>query len=126
MSVSRISHSDVRDSARCAEFRLVDMVRFIPADAFWNLAIAVNVYMKLFKNYNADQLKALEWKYHLCCYGGPFIIALAYLFIDTSSRGRVYGPAIVCKSPLRLTKWMAADKNASYGVGYLMIGLFFG
>lgn len=36
---------------------------FLPADALWNLAMAINVYMTLFRRYNADQLKALEWKY---------------------------------------------------------------
>jgi hypothetical protein len=52
-------------------------------------------YMTLFKKYNSQQLKALEWKYHLLCYGVPFIIALTLIFIETTSRGRVYGPAIV-------------------------------
>lgn len=57
--------------------------------------MAINVYMTLFKKYNSQQLKALEWKYHLICYGGPFVIALILIFVDSSSRGRVYGPAIV-------------------------------
>lgn len=39
---------------------------FLPADALWNLAMAINVYMTLFRRYNADQLKALEWKYREC------------------------------------------------------------
>ena len=34
-------------------------------DALWNLAMAINVYMTLFRKYNATQLKALEWRYHL-------------------------------------------------------------
>ena len=33
--------------------------RFLPADALWNLAMAINVYMTLFRKYNARQLKAL-------------------------------------------------------------------
>ena len=69
--------------------------RFVPADALWNLAMAINVYMTIFKKYNSQQLKALEGWYHLMCYGGPFIIALSLLFVETSSRGRVYGPAVV-------------------------------
>lgn len=74
---------------------MLTLPRFIPADAFWNLAMAVNVYMTLFRNYKAEHLKALEWKYHLCCYGMPFVVAMACLFIDTPSRGKVYGPAVV-------------------------------
>ena len=51
------------------------------------------MYMTLFKKYNAQRLKALEWKYHLMCYGLPFIVALTYLFIDVTPRGKIYGPA---------------------------------
>lgn len=69
--------------------------RFVPADAFWNLAMAINVYMTLFRNYKAEQLKSLEWKYHIFCYGVPFVISLVCIFIDTPSRGQVYGPAVV-------------------------------
>jgi hypothetical protein len=57
--------------------------------------MAINVYLTLFKKYNASQLKSLEWKYHLMCYGCPFLVALVYVFIDTASRGRIYGSAVV-------------------------------
>lgn len=57
--------------------------------------MAINVYLTLFKKYNASQLKSLEWKYHLMCYGCPFLVALVYIFIDTASRGRIYGSAVV-------------------------------
>ncbi|KAL8680732.1 MAG: hypothetical protein Q9186_003079 [Xanthomendoza sp. 1 TL-2023] len=55
--------------------------------------MAINVYLTLFKKYNGQQLKALEWRYHIMCYAIPFIVALVYLFVDTSSRGRIYGDA---------------------------------
>ena len=67
--------------------------RFFLADALWNLAMAINVYLTLFKKYNAQQLKALEWRYHLLCYGIPFLIALIYCFIDTQGKGKIYGSA---------------------------------
>lgn len=93
--ISGILNPNVRISQNHgSDCRLIQR-RFVPADALWNLAMAINVYMTLFKKYNSQQLKALEWKYHLLCYGGPFIIALTLIFIETSSRGRVYGPAIV-------------------------------
>ena len=69
--------------------------RFLPADALWNLAISINVYLTLFRKYNATQLKALEWKYHAMCYGLPLIVALTYVFIETERRGKIYGPATV-------------------------------
>ncbi len=72
--------------------------RFLPADALWNLALAINVYLTLFKKYNAKQLKTLEWRYHLMCYGGPLFVAVVYIFIDTPERGRIYGPASVNQS----------------------------
>lgn len=63
----------------------------------WNLAIAINVYLTLFRKYNAQQLKSLEWKYHVMCYGLPFVVALVYLFIETNQKGKIYGPATVKK-----------------------------
>ena len=69
--------------------------RFVPADALWNLAMAINVYLTLFKKYNAQQLKALEWKYLLMAYGAPFVIAFTFIFIETKERGKIYGPAVV-------------------------------
>lgn len=55
--------------------------------------MAINVYMTLFRKYNAQQLKALEWKYHVMCYGLPFVVALVYLFIENPSGIKVYGDA---------------------------------
>ena len=69
--------------------------RFVPADAFWNLAMAINVYLTLFKKYNAEQLKSLEWKYHCFCYGIPFVNAFILLFIETEGKGKIYGPAVL-------------------------------
>ena len=57
--------------------------------------MAFNVYLTLFRKYNAQQLKALEWKYHVLCYGTPFIIAFALLFVETKDNGKIYGPAVV-------------------------------
>ena len=64
--------------------------------------MACNVYLTLFKKYNAQQLKALEWRYHLLCYGAPFVVALAYCFVDTQNKGKIYGPA-------QLWCWIAGD-----------------
>lgn len=83
------------------------------ADAFWNLAMAINVYMTLFKNYNAEQLRALEWKYHIMCYGTPFIVAITCLFIETEARGKIYGPAIVSYTLIRISSANVKDLQAN-------------
>ena len=85
-----------------------DPTRFVPADAIWNLFLAVNVYLTLFKKYNAEDLKALEWRYILMAYGGPFVVAFIFLFVETKERGKIYGPAVVRESP-RGEGGLAAD-----------------
>lgn len=69
--------------------------RFIPADALWNLAMATNVYLSIFKNYKVTDLRKLEWRYLALCYGIPLIPAIIYLPLGTKGKGRMYGPATV-------------------------------
>jgi hypothetical protein len=70
--------------------------RFMPADAMWTFVMACNVYLTFFRKYDAKQLRLLEWKYILFCYGTPFIPAFTYLFIKSESDGKIYGSAVVC------------------------------
>ena len=82
----------------------------MPADAMWNLCMAINVYLTIFKKYNTDDLKSLEWMYILgkdtcnpfACisaefwsanYGGPFIPAFIYCFVSSPENGRIYANA---------------------------------
>lgn len=67
----------------------------MPADAFWTLAMAVNVYLTFYYKYDAQKLRKMEIPYLLCCYGIPFVVALTYIFIKTESRGRMYGNATI-------------------------------
>jgi len=69
--------------------------RFYPADAMWNLCMAINVYLNVFKRYSAPDLKRLEWMYILVCYGVTFVAAFICCFIWTAKRGRVYGPSLM-------------------------------
>ncbi|CBF74235.1 hypothetical protein AN8262.2 [Aspergillus nidulans FGSC A4] len=86
---------------------------FMPADALWTFAMAFNVYLTFFRKYNSDQLRRLEWKYVMLCYGLPFIPAFTYFFIRTESRGKVYGSAI-------LWCWVAPSWD------FLRIAVFYG
>ena len=65
----------------------------MPADAFWILAMAVNVYLALYFKYDAEKLRRMEIWYLLLCYGVPLIPALSFIFISTPSRGRMFGDA---------------------------------
>lgn len=55
--------------------------------------MAINVYLTVFRKYTADDLRALEWRYLIMCYVLPFILAFVLIFVETDSRGRVYGAA---------------------------------
>ncbi|KAK2744954.1 hypothetical protein FQN57_004084 [Myotisia sp. PD_48] len=66
---------------------------FVPADALWTLCMAFNVYLTLFQHYDAADLKKLEWKYWIFCYGIPFVPALVFLCVSTKSKGKIYGHA---------------------------------
>jgi hypothetical protein len=77
--------------------------RFLPADALWTMAMAINVYLTFFCKYNQRDLRSLELKYGILCYGTPFVPAVVYLFINPPGKGRIYGSAVVRKfSPLSL------------------------
>jgi hypothetical protein len=67
----------------------------MPADALWTLAMAINVYLTFFRQFDAAALRALEWKYIVFCYGLPFVPALTYCFIKTQEKGKFYGSANV-------------------------------
>ncbi|KAJ5612136.1 hypothetical protein N7510_005330 [Penicillium lagena] len=48
-----------------------------------------------FRGYNESQLRTLEWRYLIVCYGLPLVPAIVLLFIENGVKGRVYGPAIL-------------------------------
>ncbi|KAJ5775912.1 uncharacterized protein N7511_000923 [Penicillium nucicola] len=100
------------DSALC-QFQGFLIQWFMPADALWTFAMACNVYLTFFHKYNSEQLRQLEWKYVLFCYGTPFVPAFAYFFVTTQARGRIYGSAI-------LWCWIAIPWD------FLRIAIFYG
>ncbi|KAK4224810.1 hypothetical protein QBC38DRAFT_285757 [Podospora fimiseda] len=64
---------------------------FPVADVAWTLAMAVNVFLIVFRNYEAQALKRLEWKYALGITLFTFIPAFVFLFIHTEEKGPFYG-----------------------------------
>ncbi|KAL8770621.1 MAG: hypothetical protein Q9209_003689 [Squamulea sp. 1 TL-2023] len=110
-----ISRSGVKAGSNAAlcQFQAFLIQMFFIADVLWNLAMAINVYLTIFKKYNSEQLKAIEWRYHLLCYGTPFIIALIFCFIDTQGRGKMYGEAqLWCWiSPVSFTLYVMSGRE---------------
>lgn len=82
------------NSSLC-QFQAFAIQMFLGVDVFWALCMAVNVYLALFRGWTAQRMRALEWRYFIGCYGAAFVPAFIYLFINTQSRGRVYGPALL-------------------------------
>lgn len=66
---------------------------FMPADTFWTLAMAVNVYLTFYYKFDGARLRRMEIPYMLCCYGIPFIVALSFIFVQSPTKGRMYGNA---------------------------------
>ena len=69
--------------------------RFLGVDAYWALCMAINVYLAFFRGYSIEQLRALDIRYLLACYGLSFAPAFAFVFISTPWRGDIYGPATI-------------------------------
>lgn len=67
----------------------------MPADAYWTFAMAMNVYLTFYWKFDAERLRRLEIVYIICCYGVPFVPAFVFIWINTASKGRFYGDAVL-------------------------------
>lgn len=65
------------------------------ADAFWTLAMAINVHLTFYRKYDAEKLRRMDALYLCTCYGVPFIVAFCYVFVYTPARGKIYGDAVL-------------------------------
>lgn len=65
----------------------------MPADAFWTLTMAINVYLTFYFKFDAERLRKMEIPYLISCYGIPFVPALTYVFVTNGQGQRVYGNA---------------------------------
>lgn len=69
--------------------------RFPPADVFWTTAMAFDVYLIVFRRYDAEALRKLELKYFCVITTLVFIPAIAFLFVHTEEKGYMYGSVTV-------------------------------
>jgi G protein-coupled glucose receptor regulating Gpa2 len=69
--------------------------RFLWTDTLWNLAMAVDVYLTVFRRYDNRKLRELEKWYIISIYGFSFSLAFVLCFAKDSERGSIYGPAVL-------------------------------
>ncbi|OIW27861.1 hypothetical protein CONLIGDRAFT_682874 [Coniochaeta ligniaria NRRL 30616] len=77
-------------SALC-QFQAFLNQMFPVADVLWTLAMAVNVFLIVFRGYSTESLRRLEWKYLAFITTVTFIPAFTFLFIRTDGKGPMYG-----------------------------------
>lgn len=65
------------------------------ADVLWTFAMACDVYLIVFRRYDAAALRKLEPKYAFVITTVAFIPALVFLFIYTEDKGYMYGSVTV-------------------------------
>lgn len=75
------------------QFQAFLIQMFMPADAFWTLSMAINVYLTFYFKFDARRLRKMEIPYLVGCYGIPFIPAFVYIFIKNKQGERMYGDA---------------------------------
>ncbi|KAH8900582.1 putative cAMP receptor [Thozetella sp. PMI_491] len=88
-------------SALC-QFQGFLMQMFPVADVLWTLAMAIDVFLIVFRQYDAEALRKLELKYITVITSVTFIPALVFLFIRTPDKGPMYGS---------VTLWCAMSPN---------------
>ncbi len=65
--------------------------------------MALNVYLIVHRSYDVEALRRLEWKYAAVITIVTFIPALAFLFVNTSDNGPMYGSVTVRCHPYAST-----------------------
>ena len=85
--------------------------------------MAINIYLVLFKNWSTRQLRSLDHKYLIATYGISLIPAIVYIFIDTKSRGKIYGPAVVRSSSPPTTIGLPTNDNVALVLDIWTLGI---
>ena len=82
-------------TAPICRFQAFLVQMFLGVDCYWAFCMAINVYLVFFRGYSTDQLRNLDVKYLLLCYGLSFVPAIIFIFISTPNGGPIYGDAII-------------------------------
>ncbi|KID95640.1 G-protein coupled receptor, partial [Metarhizium majus ARSEF 297] len=99
-----LSYLNNLDSFGC-QFQAFLLQLFTPADAFWTLAMAINVYLTFYHKFDSQRPRKMELWYLIGCYGVPFIPAFTYIFARNKLGQRIYGNAT-------LWCWVSTDYDA--------------
>jgi hypothetical protein len=83
-------------------------IRFMMADTLWVFSMALNVMLVFFRGYDSRQLLRLEKWYLLFSYGGPGVIAIAYIIMNHHGPNarKVIGPATIWCWVGKDVEWM--------------------
>lgn len=92
--ISMSGPSTGQDSGLC-QFQGFMAQLFLGVDAYWAFCMAVNIYLVFFRGYSTKQLRGLDHKYFVACYGISLIPAITFLFVETKDRGKIYGGAVL-------------------------------
>ncbi|KAL8769870.1 MAG: hypothetical protein Q9209_004308 [Squamulea sp. 1 TL-2023] len=124
MNIACLISEDSIHAGPLCQFQAFLIQMFLGVDAFWSCCMAWNVYLAFFHKYTDRQLRSLDKWYLLGCYGASFVPALAFLFVDTRSRGKIYGPAVLwCWIGI---KWDFLRIAMLYGIVWVAILFAFG
>jgi len=69
------------------------------ADVLWTVAMAIDVYLVVYRRYEAEALRKLEIYYVTIITCIVAIPAIAFLFIHTPDKGPMYGSVTVSSKP---------------------------
>lgn len=69
--------------------------RFPLADVLWTLAMALDVFLIVYYQYDANALRKLELKYISGITAITFIPAFVFIFVQTPDKGHMYGSVTV-------------------------------
>jgi len=87
------------DNSALCQFQGFLMQMFPVADVMWTFVMAVDVYLIVFRRYDAASLRKLEIKYTAVITFIAFIPAFVFLFIRTAEKGPFYGSVTVRPEP---------------------------
>ncbi|KAF9735215.1 hypothetical protein PMIN06_008975 [Paraphaeosphaeria minitans] len=90
------------------EFQGILIQWFMMADTLWVFSMALNVMLVFFRGYDSRQLLRLEKWYLLFSYGGPGVIAIAYIIMNHHGPNtkKMIGPATIWCWVGKDVEWM--------------------